>query len=144
MVVNGIVGLLNDDRSSTTRLLVDLARTSAGCNCIVRSPLLHTVCSLNAFITEGIGKRKRSPFVFILYALIIRCKNYFVFFIFVVKAAHENILTTKISRSTVCGNIGVSCSQENTKLQLMSQINAFKTTNHAVIFYIGDDAMSKH
>ena len=31
----------------------------------------------------------------------IRCKIYFVFFIFVVCANHENIFTTKISRSTV-------------------------------------------
>ena len=61
MAVDGIVGLLNDDRSGTTHLLVDLARTSAGCDCVVRSPLLHAVGSLNAFITEGIGKRKGSP-----------------------------------------------------------------------------------
>ena len=33
--------------------------------------------------------------------MIIRCKIYFVFFIFVVCANHENIFTTKISRSTV-------------------------------------------
>ena len=33
--------------------------------------------------------------------VIIRCKIYFVFLIFVVQANHENILTTKISRSTV-------------------------------------------
>ena len=45
-----MVGLLNDDRSSTTHLLVDLARTSAGCDCVIRSPLLHAVGSLNAFI----------------------------------------------------------------------------------------------
>ena len=32
---------------------------------------------------------------------IIRCKIYFVVFIFVVYANHENIFTTKISRSTV-------------------------------------------
>ena len=35
--------------------------------------------------------------------MIIRCKIYFVFFIFVVYANHENIFTTKISRSTVYG-----------------------------------------
>ena len=57
----GPTALVNDDRSSTTHLLVDLARTSAGCDCVMRSPLLHAVGSLNAFITEGIGKRKRSP-----------------------------------------------------------------------------------
>ena len=34
--------------------------------------------------------------------MIIRCKIYFVFFIFVVCTNHENIFTTKISRSTVC------------------------------------------
>ena len=33
--------------------------------------------------------------------VIVRCKIYFVFLIFVVRASHENILTTKISRSTV-------------------------------------------
>ena len=33
--------------------------------------------------------------------MIIRCKIYFVCFIFVVSANHENIFTTKISRSTV-------------------------------------------
>ena len=33
--------------------------------------------------------------------MIIRCKIYFVFFIFVVCTNHENIFTTKISRSTV-------------------------------------------
>ena len=33
--------------------------------------------------------------------MIIRCKIYFVFFIFVVCANHENIFTTKFSRSTV-------------------------------------------
>ena len=33
--------------------------------------------------------------------MIIRCKIYFVFFIFVVCANHENIFTMKISRSTV-------------------------------------------
>ena len=33
--------------------------------------------------------------------VIIRCQIYFVFLIFVVRANHENILTTKISRSTV-------------------------------------------
>ena len=36
-----------------------------------------------------------------LTVIIIRCKIYFVFFIFVVYANHENIFTTKISRSTV-------------------------------------------
>ena len=40
--------------------------------------------------------RKNVPTV-----MIIRCKIYFVFFIFVVYANHENIFTTKISRSTV-------------------------------------------
>ena len=68
-----MVGLLNDDRSSTTHLLVDLAQTSAGCDCVIRSPLLHAVGSLNAFITEGIGKRKRSPEALRLYLV---CSNY--------------------------------------------------------------------
>ena len=40
---NGGPTALNDDRSSTTHLLVDLARTSAGCDCVIRSPLLHAV-----------------------------------------------------------------------------------------------------
>ena len=46
--------------------------------------------------------------------VIIRCQIYFVFLIFVVWANYENILTTKISRSTVrtsmhiCSNIMTS------------------------------------
>ena len=31
--------------------------------------------------------------------------QYFVFFIFVVRTNHENIFTTKISRSTVCKHV---------------------------------------
>ena len=92
------------ERSSTTHLLVDLARTSAGCDCVIRSPLLHAVGSLNALSQKASEKESVLPerlFIFILYALIIRCKIISCFFIFVVKAAHENILTTKISRSTV-------------------------------------------
>ena len=73
MAVNRIVGLLNDDRSSITHLLVDLARTSAGCDCVVRSPLLHAVGSLNAFITEGIGKESVLPETLCLYLV---CSNY--------------------------------------------------------------------
>ena len=38
----------------------------------------------------------------------IHCKIYFVFYIFVVCANHENIFTTKISRSTVCQMIVVT------------------------------------
>ena len=64
------------ERSSTTHL-VDLARTSAGCDCVIRSPLLHAVGSLNALSQKASGKESVLPerlFVFILYALIIRCK----------------------------------------------------------------------
>ena len=68
-----MVGLLNNDRSSKTHLLVDLAQTSAGCDCVIRSPLLHAVGSLNAFITEGIGKRSVLPEALRLYLV---CSNY--------------------------------------------------------------------
>ena len=39
--------------------------------------------------------------------VIIRCQIYFVFLIFVVRANRKNILTTKISRSTVSGHLGM-------------------------------------
>ena len=39
--------------------------------------------------------------------MITRCKIYFGFFIFVVYANHENIFTTKISRSTVVRNLSI-------------------------------------
>ena len=61
-----------------------------------------------------------------LYALIIRCKNYFVFFIFVVKAAHENILTTKISRSTVYSFQFVSIFTKKDSLLIQMKINGLK------------------
>ena len=41
----------------------------------------------------------------VLTVIITRCIIYFVFFIFVVYANHENIFTTKISRSTVSQEI---------------------------------------
>ena len=59
---------------------------------LIQSPLLLLALgSLNALITEGIGKESiLGPFLFIFHTLIICCK----IFIFVV---HKNILTTKIS-----------------------------------------------
>ena len=81
-----------------TYLSILATRTSAGCTCAVLIMFLLTVGSLNALITEGIDHRHAFSQRHLVHALIIRCKIYFVLFIFVVQAAHGKILTTKMSQ----------------------------------------------
>ena len=56
-----------------------------------------------------------------------RCKIYFVFFISVVCANHENIFTMKISRSTVCGVVAWWA--------LFGTIYLYSTYRHFVSYY---------